>query len=147
MTHWPNQNNPNNPNHGNQQNDEREPSIQPPPHLRSQLTQEELTKLLEARRKEVEANKEEARKMHFGIPSIILGILMAIAGIIILCVIAMFIGEASEWTAKFAKHIVNLFRHASLDPRDSRDFAKAMQLIMIAIFVGWTINRFKNKKK
>ena len=63
-------------------------------------------------------------------------------GLIALC----FLGhEIATIIADAANHIMHIFDRATLNPRDSRGFASAVQLIMIAVFVGWAIRRLMNK--
>jgi prepilin signal peptidase PulO-like enzyme (type II secretory pathway) len=71
--------------------------------------------------------------------------------IIILCCIfglalaSAIIPQIADIGADIGKHVYDLFRFANLRP-SHRGFDKFIELLAIAIFVGWTINRFKNKK-
>ena len=63
----------------------------------------------------------------------------------ILAIGSVVIGDGSEILANLGKFIMGLFQKADLNPK-SKGFGPAIQLIAIAIFVGWTINRLKKKK-
>jgi hypothetical protein len=66
-------------------------------------------------------------------------ILIILVGIIVLIMIY----QAGPIISEFTHWLNNLFRNARIDMRNERGFAAFMQLIMIAIFVGWAINRFR----
>jgi len=71
---------------------------------------------------------------------------LSIALSLIVCIIAwILITEGSAIIARLGNHIMRLFDSASLNPHNYRGFARFVQLILIAVFVGWAINRFKNK--
>jgi hypothetical protein len=66
--------------------------------------------------------------------------------IIIISILALFvIFQSGEYIADFTQWITGLFGNASINPNDARGFANFAQLILIAVFVGWAIDRFKNK--
>jgi len=76
--------------------------------------------------------------------------LLRIIGIILLtlvvCMIAWtIINEGSVIISNLMTHIARLFNRASINPYNTKGFANFIQLILIAIFVGWTINRFRKK--
>ena len=73
-------------------------------------------------------------------------ILFIILGLILLAIASVIINEGSVIIASIFEYIVQLFKDAELNPR-RRGFSAFFQLILIAIFVGWSINRFKNMKK
>ena len=54
------------------------------------------------------------------------------------------ISDGSVIMADLGQYIVRLFSCADLNPRD-RGFGCFLQLIAIALFVGWTIYRFRRK--
>jgi hypothetical protein len=56
------------------------------------------------------------------------------------------IGDGAEIIADIAQHIRHLFHRASLNPNISRGFGAFVQLIILAVFFGWAINRFRRKK-
>ena len=70
-------------------------------------------------------------------------ILLAIVCVAVACII---IQDGSNIIADLGKHIMNLFRRANLFP-GSHGFNEFIQLILIAVFVGWAISRFKNNSK
>ena len=68
---------------------------------------------------------------------------------IILLLLGLAIGsvmicEGSEIIAIVCKYIIELFDRADLRPNRS-GFGAFLQLIMIAVFIGWTIHRFRRK--
>ena len=66
--------------------------------------------------------------------------------IIIISILALFvIYQSGEYIADFTQWITGLFGRASINPNDARGFANFAQLILIAVFVGWAIDRFKNR--
>ncbi len=76
-----------------------------------------------------------------------LWIIVTIAGAFLVCIIAwILITDGSDIISKLANHIMRLFDRATLNPYDRHGFARFVQLIMIAVFVGWVIKRFKRKK-
>lgn len=56
------------------------------------------------------------------------------------------IQDGGEIFAYIGHYIMNLFHKANLNPNNS-GFNEFFQLILIAVFVGWTIRRFKNMRK
>ncbi len=73
-------------------------------------------------------------------------ILYIILGLICLAVASILIQDGSGILADLGKHIMSLFRRADLNPNRS-GFNSFIQLILIAIFVGWAISRFNNNSK
>jgi hypothetical protein len=73
-------------------------------------------------------------------------VLKIFLGIVLVCIlIAIFgviINDGSEIIANLGNHILNLFKSADLHPGRS-GFNEFIQLIAMAVFVGWAINRFK----
>ena len=63
--------------------------------------------------------------------------------LIIVAVASVVIQDGAGIVANLANHIMGLFHNADIYPRPNGHF---IQLLLIAIFVGWTINRFKRKK-
>lgn len=63
----------------------------------------------------------------------------------VLAIGSVVIGEGSDIVADLAKYIMNLFERAHFWPSSGKGFACFVQLVAIAIFVGWTINRFKKR--
>jgi hypothetical protein len=53
--------------------------------------------------------------------------------------------EGSYLAAWFAKHVMGLFERSTINPNDTRGFAKFVQLILIAVFIGWAARRFRKK--
>jgi len=56
------------------------------------------------------------------------------------------IQEGGGGIAYIGHYIMNLFHKADLNPSNS-GFNEFFQLMLIAVFVGWTIRRFKKKRK
>ena len=73
------------------------------------------------------------------------GILIAILVVVVTIIAIIVISNLSDVAADIAYHINRLFEIATINPNDSRGFAAFMELIFIAIFVGWAINRFRRK--
>lgn len=73
------------------------------------------------------------------------GILIAILVVVVMIIAIILITNLSDVAADIAAHINQLFGRATINPNDSQGFASFMELIFIAIFVGWAINRFKRK--
>lgn len=74
-----------------------------------------------------------------------IGILKFILVIVVAIIAIILITNLSDVAADIAQHINRLFGRATINPNDSRGFAAFMELIFIAIFVGWAINRFRRK--
>jgi hypothetical protein len=71
-------------------------------------------------------------------------------GILVIAILALFvastvIGALGEQAEKFFRYISRLFRDAPYMFRHARGFGAFIQLILVAGFVGWAINRFKGK--
>ena len=66
-----------------------------------------------------------------------------IALIMVCAILLLVIYQAGPIIADFVQWISNLFNIATIDFRDARGFGAFAQLIMLAIFVGWAINRFR----
>ena len=79
-------------------------------------------------------------------PGALKTVLAIVLGLFLLAVAVVVIREGGEILARIAHHIIGLFRSANLDP-GSRGFGSFVQLIIIAVFVGWAIDRFKRMKR
>jgi hypothetical protein len=55
------------------------------------------------------------------------------------------IRDGAEIVGNVCNYILNLFARADLRPGNARGFGSFVQLILIAVFVGWTIRRFRRK--
>ena len=73
------------------------------------------------------------------------GILIAILALVVTIIAIILISNLSDVAADIAQHINQLFRRATINPNDTEGFARFMELIFIAIFLGWAINRFRRK--
>ena len=73
--------------------------------------------------------------------NVVLFIILFILGFAICAVI---IKDGSEIVANLGSYIMGLFARADLRPSRS-GFNSFVQLVSIAIFIGWTISRFKRK--
>ena len=67
-------------------------------------------------------------------------IMYIILAMMVIAVASVVIQDGSGIIANLGNHIMRLFRRADLFN------AEFIQLLLIAVFVGWTINRFKRKK-
>jgi len=56
------------------------------------------------------------------------------------------IQEGGGIVSYIGHYIMNLFHRADLNPNNS-GFNEFFQLILIAVFVGWAIRRFRNMRK
>ncbi len=64
--------------------------------------------------------------------------------IVLVAILAIFvIFQAGDHVADFINWITGLFGRADINPYNSRGFAAFVQLIALAVFIGWTYNRFK----
>ena len=72
--------------------------------------------------------------------SILLALFVLASGSII-------IKDGSDILTNLGTHILGLFQKARLNPGNSHGFSSFAQLIIIAVFVGWAINRFKKWRK
>jgi len=72
--------------------------------------------------------------------SILLALFILASGTII-------IKDGSDILTNLGTHILGLFQEARLNPGNSHGFSSFAQLIIIAIFVGWAINRLKRWRK
>lgn len=72
--------------------------------------------------------------------------LKLLLGILVLAIAAIVIPQGAEIAAKLGNHIMSLFREASLVP-GSRGFTRFLELIFIAVFVGWAINRIRKTRR
>jgi len=73
-------------------------------------------------------------------------ILYIFLALMILAVASVIISDGSHILADLGTYIMGLFGRARLNPYDSRGFASFFQLMAIAVFVGWAINRFRRMK-
>lgn len=65
-------------------------------------------------------------------------------GMILVCIIALIvIYQIGPIIAEFTRWLTTLFHIARIDIRDARGFGAFVQLIMLAVFVGWAYNRFR----
>ena len=76
--------------------------------------------------------------------SLILSILLAL---FVVATGSIIIKDGSGILANLGNYILGLFQEARLNPGNSHGFSSFAQLIIIAIFVGWAINRFKRWRK
>lgn len=74
-----------------------------------------------------------------------LTILYIALAFVCLAVASILIQDGSGVIANLGQHIMGLFRKAGLNPNRS-GFNEFIQLILIAVFVGWAISKFKNKE-
>ena len=72
--------------------------------------------------------------------SILLALFVLASGTII-------IKDGSDILPNLGTHILKLFQEARLNQENSHGFSSFAQLIIIAVFVGWAINRFKKWRK
>jgi hypothetical protein len=72
--------------------------------------------------------------------------MLLILSLLIFAICAVLIRDMGEVIAHVGHHIMNLFHKADLNPNNS-GFNEFFQLILIAVFVGWTIHRFKRMRK
>ena len=59
---------------------------------------------------------------------------------------SVLITDGGGVVAYIGHYIMNLFHRADLNPNNS-GFNEFFQLILIAVFVGWAIRRFRNMRK
>ena len=70
-------------------------------------------------------------------------ILTIILILLIIAVASVLVTDGANILAKFGGHIMGLFQRAKYAPWVN---AELFQLILIAVFVGWAINRFKRRR-
>ena len=75
---------------------------------------------------------------------LILSILLAL---FVLASGTILIKDGSDMLTNLGNYILGLFQEARLNPGNSHGFPSFVQLIIIAVFVGWAINRFKKWRK
>jgi|FLOH01.1.fsa_nt_gi hypothetical protein len=73
-------------------------------------------------------------------------ILWVILGIFAISICSVLINQGAEIVADIGKHIQHLTQIGDIRP-SHKGFSAFVELVLIAIFVGWTIRRFKNKNK
>ena len=73
-------------------------------------------------------------------------LMLLILSLLLFALCAVFIRDMGEIIAYIGHYIINLFHKADLNPNNS-GFNEFFQLILIAVFVGWTIHRFKRMRK
>jgi hypothetical protein len=73
-------------------------------------------------------------------------VLAIVLGLFLVAVAVVVIRDGSEVVAGLGEHIMGLFRRATLNP-GRRGFSSFVQLVIIAVFVGWAISRFKNMRR
>lgn len=71
---------------------------------------------------------------------LVLSILLAL---FVLASGSIIIKDGSDILTNLGKYILRLFQEARLNPGNSHGFSAFVRLIIIAVFVGWAINRFK----
>jgi len=69
-------------------------------------------------------------------------ILLVTLVFILIAICSVVIHDASQILSDLGSHIMNLFKNADLHPERS-GFNEFIQLILIAVFVGWAIRRLK----
>lgn len=74
-------------------------------------------------------------------------VLTILLALFILASGTIIIKDGSDILTNLGTHINRLFQEARLNPGNSHGFSSFAQLIIIAIFVGWAINRFKKWRK
>ena len=72
--------------------------------------------------------------------------LLIIIGIIAIALGSILINQGAEIVADIGKHIQRLTQIGDIRPSHN-GFSAFVELLLIAIFVGWAISRFKNKNK
>ena len=71
-------------------------------------------------------------------------ILTVILILLIIAVASVLVTDGANILAKLGGHIMGLFqRGPRFYPQPNKEF---VQLILIAVFVGWAINRFKRRR-
>lgn len=73
-------------------------------------------------------------------------LLLIILFLLLFALGSVVIQEGGEVVAYIGHYIMGLFHKADLNPNNS-GFNEFFQLILIAVFVGWTIQRFKKMRK
>ena len=79
-------------------------------------------------------------------PYIFKWLMLLILSILLLALGAVVIRDVGEILAYLGRYIMELFHKADLNSNNS-GFNEFFQLILIAVFVGWTIHRFKRMRK
>ena len=74
-------------------------------------------------------------------------VLSIVAALFLFATSTIIIKDGSVILANFGGYILELFQDARLDPGNSHGFSSFVRLIIIAVFVGWAINRFKRWRK
>ena len=74
----------------------------------------------------------------------VLNILLAV---LVLASGSIIIQDGSDILTNLGNYVIGLFHEARLYPGNSHGFSSFVRLIIIAVFVGWAINRFKNWQK
>ena len=71
------------------------------------------------------------------------GRILAVALALLACFVAwILITEGADILERLVRHILNLFRRARIYPYPNEEF---IQLVLITVFVGWAVRRFRNK--
>ena len=60
---------------------------------------------------------------------------------------SILIKDGSDILTNLGSYVLRLFQAARLNPENSHGFSSFVQLIIIAVFIGWAINRFKKWRK
>ena len=72
-------------------------------------------------------------------------ILYIFLALMVLAVASVVISDGGKILADLGKHIMGLFGRARLYPNHS-GFSEFIQLMVIAVFVGWAFDRFRKMK-
>lgn len=91
----------------------------------------------------IEIKDEEVQKPGFDWKVVNWGRILAFALAILTCVIGwVLVTDGADILHRLSNHIFKLFRHPKIYPRPNKEF---IQLVLIAIFVGWAVNRFRKR--
>ena len=93
--------------------------------------------------KETEDESDE-KKAPFLPGSIDFSRALAVALVLLACFVGwILVTDGADILHRLVRHIMALFRGARIDPYPNEKF---IQLLLITVFVGWAINRFRKKK-
>lgn len=71
-------------------------------------------------------------------------LLIVIGVIIFMCFLgSAVLGAIGEQAEDFFRHLRKLFRHAPHMFHSAKGFGAFVELVLIAVFIGWVINRFR----
>ena len=71
-------------------------------------------------------------------------ILWVILGVFAISICSVLIGQGAEIVADIGKHIQRLTKIGDIRP-SHKGFSAFVELVLIAIFIGWAIKRFTKK--